>query len=157
MLHAISKIARGLRLHFIVVSNLERHHLARRVIVLEDNDILHLARGAYNIYNLQRDDPSAKVASVSRALSRLDMEVGTILNTRCHGCLASSISFTLYCSPVLQGPQSQAFRAALQLCLHHHATHALCLSGRALAVYALQRDWVSRDGVPYGTCRSALS
>ena len=54
---------------------LERHYLACRVIVLEDNDILHLARGAYNIYNLQRDDPSAKVASVSRALSRLDMEV----------------------------------------------------------------------------------
>ena len=52
--------------------------------MLEDNDILHLARGAYNIYNLQRDDPSAKVASVSRALSRLDMEVGTILNTCCH-------------------------------------------------------------------------
>lgn len=46
-----------------------------RVIVLEDNDILHLARGTYAIYNLQRDDPSAKVASVSRALSRLDMEV----------------------------------------------------------------------------------
>ena len=51
----------------------------RRVIVLEDNDILHLARGTYNIYNLQRDDPSAKVASVSRALSRLDMEVSTSL------------------------------------------------------------------------------
>jgi hypothetical protein len=49
--------------------------LACRVIVLEDNDILHLAQGSYNIYNLQRDDPSAKVASVSRALSRLDMEV----------------------------------------------------------------------------------
>lgn len=47
--------------------------------MLEDNDILHLARGSYNIYNLQRDDPSAKVASVSRALSRLDMEVSTSL------------------------------------------------------------------------------
>ena len=46
-----------------------------RVLVLEDNDLLHLARGAYTIYNLQRDDPSAKVASVSRAMSRLDMEV----------------------------------------------------------------------------------
>ena len=56
--------------------------------MLEDNDILHLARGAYNIYNLQRDDPSAKVASVSRALSRLDMEVGTILSACCHGCPA---------------------------------------------------------------------
>ena len=64
--------------------HLERRHLACRVIVLEDNDILHLARGAYNIYNLQRDDPSAKVASVSRALSRLDMEVGINLNTCCH-------------------------------------------------------------------------
>ena len=46
-----------------------------RVLVLEDNDLLHLARGAYTIYNLQRDNPSAKVASVSRAMSRLDMEV----------------------------------------------------------------------------------
>ncbi len=49
--------------------------VACRVIVLEDNDILHLARGSYSIYNLQRDDPSAKMSSVSRALSRLDMEV----------------------------------------------------------------------------------
>ena len=56
--------------------------------MLEDNDILHLARGAYNIYNLQRDDPSAKVASVSRALSRLDMEVGVLLSTCCLGSLA---------------------------------------------------------------------
>lgn len=52
--------------------------LACRVIVLEDNDILHLARGSYNIYNLQRDDPSAKMASVSRVLSRLDMEVRSL-------------------------------------------------------------------------------
>ena len=43
--------------------------------MLEDNDILHLARGSYSIYNLQRDDPCAKMSSVSRALSRLDMEV----------------------------------------------------------------------------------
>ena len=48
------------------------------MIVLEDNDILHLAQGSYNIYNLQRDDPSAKMASVSRALSRLDMEVRSL-------------------------------------------------------------------------------
>ena len=68
-------------MHVVLVGNLERQYFACRVIVLEDNDILHLARGAYNIYNLQRDDPSAKVASVSRALSRLDMEVGTTLNT----------------------------------------------------------------------------
>ena len=49
--------------------------MACRVIVLEDNDILHLERGSYSIYNLQRDDPSAKMSSVSRALNRLDMEV----------------------------------------------------------------------------------
>ena len=47
--------------------------------MLEDNDILHLARGSYSIYNLQRDDPSAKMASVSRALNRLDMEVHSAL------------------------------------------------------------------------------
>ena len=51
--------------------------LACRVIVLEDNDILHLARGSYNIYNQQQDDPSARVSSVARALSKLDLEVSS--------------------------------------------------------------------------------
>ena len=82
-------------MHVVLVGNLERYHFACRVIVLEDNDILHLARGAYNIYNLQRDDPSAKVASVSRALSRLDMEVGTILNACCQSCSPSISHLTL--------------------------------------------------------------
>jgi hypothetical protein len=50
--------------------------LARRVLVLEDNDILHLARGAYKIYNLRRGgDPGAGFASVSRMLNTLDLEV----------------------------------------------------------------------------------
>ena len=47
--------------------------------MLEDNDLLHLARGSYRIYNVQKDDPSAKAASVSRAMSRLDMEVSVAL------------------------------------------------------------------------------
>ncbi len=62
-------------LHLRVRGTGSEHLLGCRVIVLEDNDILHLARGSYSIYNLQRDDPSAKMSSVSRALSRLDMEV----------------------------------------------------------------------------------
>ena len=47
----------------------------KRVLVLEDNDILHLARGTYNIYNLRRGDTGAAFASVSRVLSTIDMEV----------------------------------------------------------------------------------
>ena len=43
--------------------------------MLEDNDILHLARGTYKIYNLRRGDPGAAFASVSRMLNTLDMEV----------------------------------------------------------------------------------
>lgn len=76
--------------------------MACRVIVLEDNDILHLARGSYSIYNLQRDDPSAKMASVSRALNRLDMEVcPDLMHVYCNHaspCLQSNF-------PLLQ-PQS---------------------------------------------------
>ena len=43
--------------------------------MLEDNDILHLARGTYNIYNLRRGDAGAAFSSVSRVLSTIDMEV----------------------------------------------------------------------------------
>lgn len=47
--------------------------------MLEDNDILHLARGTYSIYNLRRGDTGAAFASVSRVLSTIDMEVRSAL------------------------------------------------------------------------------
>ena len=50
--------------------------------MLEDNDILHLARGTYKIYNLRRGDPGAAFASVSRMLNTLDMEVYASMLTR---------------------------------------------------------------------------
>ncbi len=49
------------------------------MIVLEDNDLLHLARGTYAIYNVSKDEPGAAYGSVSRALSTLDMEVNSIM------------------------------------------------------------------------------
>lgn len=52
---------------------------ACRMIVLEDNDLLHLARGTYAIYNVSKDEPGAAYGSVSRALSTLDMEVNSIM------------------------------------------------------------------------------
>jgi glucosamine--fructose-6-phosphate aminotransferase (isomerizing) len=51
-----------------------------RVIVLEDNDLLHLERGTYAIYNLRKEGPQkSRFASVSRLLSTLDMEVNSIM------------------------------------------------------------------------------
>ena len=49
------------------------------MIVLEDNDLLHLARGTYAIYNVSKDESGAAYGSVSRALSTLDMEVNSIM------------------------------------------------------------------------------
>ncbi|CAL8461865.1 g1396 [Coccomyxa elongata] len=51
----------------------------KQMIVLEDNDLLHLARGTYAIYNVSKDEPGAAYGSVSRALSTLDMEVNSIM------------------------------------------------------------------------------
>lgn len=47
--------------------------------MLEDNDLVHLARGTYSIYNLRKGEPGAAYGSVSRALSTLDMEVNSIM------------------------------------------------------------------------------
>lgn len=52
--------------------------------MLEDNDLLHLEKGTYAIYNLRAEggrDPS--FASVSRVLSTLDMEVSFHTNRQC--------------------------------------------------------------------------
>ncbi|EIE25165.1 isomerising glucosamine-fructose-6-phosphate aminotransferase [Coccomyxa subellipsoidea C-169] len=51
----------------------------KQMIVLEDNDLLHLARGTYAIYNVSKDESGAAYGSVSRALSTLDMEVNSIM------------------------------------------------------------------------------
>lgn len=55
------------------------HKFGHRMIVLEDNDLLHLARGTYAIYNVSKDESGAAYGSVSRALSTLDMEVNSIM------------------------------------------------------------------------------
>ncbi len=57
----------------------ESGNAGARMIVLEDNDLLHLARGTYAIYNVSKDESGAAYGSVSRALSTLDMEVNSIM------------------------------------------------------------------------------
>ena len=55
----------------------------KKVVVLEDNDVLHLCRGAYGIYSApaeQQENLSAEdVSLVRRQLSTLDMEVASIM------------------------------------------------------------------------------
>ncbi len=53
------------------------------MVVLEDNDLLHLADGAYGIYSCC-NVPSGAV-EVVRALSVLDMEVEAIMKVRVLG------------------------------------------------------------------------
>ncbi len=50
-----------------------------RVIVLEDEDVVHLRCGGYGIYNMQRADPDA---AVLRDLLTLQMEVAQIMKVR---------------------------------------------------------------------------
>ena len=47
-----------------------------RVIVLEDNDVVHLCKGAYGIFNVGHSDRSV---AVPRVLQTLEMEVNHIM------------------------------------------------------------------------------
>ena len=50
----------------------------RRVVVLEDNDVVHLREGAYGIFNSLVTEQELHVA-VPRALETLNMEVSQIM------------------------------------------------------------------------------
>ena len=47
-----------------------------RVIVLEDNDVVHLCKGAYGIFNVGHSD---RTLAVPRVLQTLEMEVNHIM------------------------------------------------------------------------------
>ena len=49
---------------------------ACRVIVLEDNDVVHLCKGAYGIFNVGHSD---RALAVPRVLQTLEMEVNHIM------------------------------------------------------------------------------
>lgn len=56
----------------------------KKVVILEDDDVLHLCRGAYGIYNasaeqMGKESSSEGVSLVRRQLSTLDMEVASIM------------------------------------------------------------------------------
>lgn len=71
----------------------------RRVIVLEDSDVVHLQDGAYTLFNAAERNAEAGVAgggggraapvAVSRALLTLEMEVSQIMKVRGLGCARS--------------------------------------------------------------------
>lgn len=50
--------------------------LTCRVVVLEDNDVVHLCKGAYGIFNIEHPDRSL---AVPRVLQTLEMEVNHIM------------------------------------------------------------------------------
>lgn len=52
------------------------NHYLCRVIVLEDNDVVHLCKGAYGIFNVGHSDRSL---AVPRVLQTLEMEVNHIM------------------------------------------------------------------------------
>lgn len=51
-------------------------HLSHSVIVLEDNDVLHLTGGGYGVYNTEQQDVEE---AVPRVLLTLAMEVEQIM------------------------------------------------------------------------------
>lgn len=60
-----------------------------RVVVLEDNDVVHARQGAWGIFNAKFTD---RHAAVPRALETLDMEVAQIMKG---GCAAVSAMLSL--------------------------------------------------------------
>ena len=49
------------------------------MVVLEDNDVLHLRKGAYGIFNWVAESEQERQRAVPRALETLNMEVSQIM------------------------------------------------------------------------------
>lgn len=49
------------------------------MVVLEDNDVVHLRKGAYGIFNTLADSEQERQRAVPRALETLNMEVSQIM------------------------------------------------------------------------------
>ena len=76
MARCLSKLLRS-----PLVAAAKSHRLVgRRVVVLEDNDVLHARQGAWGIFNAKFTD---RHVAVPRALETLDMEVANIMKGGC--------------------------------------------------------------------------
>lgn len=93
-----------------------------RVVVLEDNDVVHLRKGAYGIFNALLKEKERHRA-VPRALETLNMEVSQIMKGGYDTFMQVKTSFTPHSPPTRTfHPSLNKPWSCTQYCCHGHVT-----------------------------------